>query len=122
MARSRIVIIILEALIALALAFAIVFTLRSMARAELPSKLPEHHEGLLFVLLRENNGQRSVHVQVVKYEDCLALLAQWRDIAEGGSPIVLTFPPKAAGILSIADCVRPDNTVGERFIAPAPST
>jgi hypothetical protein len=38
MARSRIVIIILEALIALALAFAIVFTLRTVANAEEPRK------------------------------------------------------------------------------------
>jgi hypothetical protein len=43
MARSRIVIIILEALIALALAFAIVFTLRTVANAEEPRKPEKQH-------------------------------------------------------------------------------
>jgi len=47
-------------------------------------------------------------------------MAKFREQAQRGLPIILTFeaPPKVIGKVLEAVCIPPDGSIGERFEAP----
>jgi hypothetical protein len=68
---------------------------------------PVHAKDILIVVLR-NNGEKTVHQQVVPHESCARLLNEVRK----GSTVTLTLKdPAAEGIVVEVQCVRPDGSI-----------
>jgi hypothetical protein len=77
----------------------------SSARAE--------QRDVLFVVLEDDNGQKSAHYQQSPHESCSKFLAEFRKATRNHSRITLTFeaPPKVTGRVLEAYCVRPDGSI-----------
>ena len=68
---------------------------------------PANAKDILIVLLN-NNGEKTVHQQVVPHESCARLLNEIRK----GSTITLTLEdPAAEGTVLEVQCVRPDGSI-----------
>ena len=74
---------------------------------------------LVVVLLNKENSKPEMHYQAIQ-GNCARLLIGWRDQAQQGLSIELTFraPPEVTGKVLEATCILPDGTIGEKFKAP----
>jgi len=74
---------------------------------------------LLLAVIQGKDGKPQAHYQLIQGE-CALLITKFREQAQRGLPIVLTFeaPPKVTGKVLEAVCILPDGSIGERFKAP----
>jgi len=74
---------------------------------------------LLLAVIQGKDGKPEAHYQLIQ-GDCALLMVKFREQAQWGLSIVLTFeaPPKITGKVLEAACILPDGSIGERFKAP----
>jgi hypothetical protein len=74
---------------------------------------------VLVALLLKKDGKVEVHYQTIQ-GNCAQLLTGWREQAQQGLSIELTFraPPEVTGKVLEATCILPNGSIGEQFKAP----